>query len=49
MLDGGLVSSKDEPILSSGDVVTLSTYVRLADSFSAPRGMSFMSVRQEWS
>lgn len=49
VLDGGLVSNNDEPILSSGDVVTLSTYVRLADSFSAPRGMSFMSVRQEWS
>ncbi len=47
VLDGGLVSKDGDPILSSGDVITISTFTRLADTFSAPEGMSFMSVRQE--
>ena len=47
VLDGGLVSKDRDPILSSGDVITISTFTRLADTFSAPQGMSFMSVRQE--
>ena len=48
ILDGGLVSKEDDPILSSGDVVTISTFSRLADTFTAPHGMSFMSVRKEF-
>jgi mannose-6-phosphate isomerase-like protein (cupin superfamily) len=48
VLDGGLVSNNDEPILSPGDVITLDTFTRLSDTFSAPRGMSFMSVRPEF-
>lgn len=48
ILDGGLVSKDDDPILSSGDVVTISTFSRLADTFTAPHGMSFMSVRKEF-
>ncbi|MBI4764781.1 MAG: hypothetical protein HY787_09270 [Deltaproteobacteria bacterium] len=48
ILDGGLVSKDDDPILSSGDVVTISTFSRLADTFTAPQGMSFMSVRKEF-
>ena len=47
VLDGGLISNDGDPILSSGDVITISTFTRLADAFSAPHGMSFMSVRQE--
>ena len=47
ILDGGLVSKNGDPILSSGDVITISTFTRLADTFTAPQGMSFMSVRQE--
>lgn len=47
VLDGGLVSKNGDPILSSGDVVNISTFTRLAQTFFAPSGMSFMSVRQE--
>ncbi|MEI6207207.1 MAG: hypothetical protein WCP20_10520 [Desulfuromonadales bacterium] len=47
VLDGGLVSKDGAPILSSGDVITISTFIRLVDAFSAPHGMSFMSVQQE--
>jgi len=49
ILDGGLVSKDGDPILSSGDVITISTFTRLVDNFSAPQGMSFMSVRKEFS
>jgi len=48
ILDGGLVSKDGDPILSSGDVITISTFTRLVDNFSAPQGMSFMSVRKEF-
>ncbi len=47
ILDGGLVSKDNDVILSQGDVITISTFTRLAETFSAPHGMSFMSVRQE--
>lgn len=47
VLDGGLVSKDGDPILSSGDVITISTFTRLAEAFHAPFGMSFMSVRQD--
>jgi mannose-6-phosphate isomerase-like protein (cupin superfamily) len=46
ILDGGLVSKNGDPILSSGDVITISTFSRLAETFAAPQGMSFMLVRQ---
>ena len=47
VLDGGLVSKNNDPILSSGDVVTISTFSYLADTFTAPQGMSFISFRPE--
>jgi mannose-6-phosphate isomerase-like protein (cupin superfamily) len=47
VLDGGLVSKNNDPILSSGDVVTISTVARLSNTFAAPNGMSFMSVHPE--
>jgi mannose-6-phosphate isomerase-like protein (cupin superfamily) len=47
VLDGGLVSKNNDPILSSGDVVTISTFSYLADTFTAPQGMSFISFRRE--
>ena len=47
ILDGGLVSKDGDPVLSAGDVITISTFTRLADAFTAPYGMSFMSVRHE--
>lgn len=47
ILDGGLVSKNGDPILSSGDVITISTFSRLVETFTAPHGMSFMSVRKE--
>jgi mannose-6-phosphate isomerase-like protein (cupin superfamily) len=47
ILDGGLVSKDGEPILSSGDVITISTFTRLADTFGAPNGMSFILIRKE--
>ena len=46
ILDGGLVSKNGDPVLSAGDVITISTFTRLAGSFTAPQGMSFMSIRQ---
>jgi mannose-6-phosphate isomerase-like protein (cupin superfamily) len=46
ILDGGLISKNGDPILSSGDVITISTFSRLANTFTAPQGMSFMLVRQ---
>jgi len=47
VLDGGLVSKNNDPILSPGDVVTISTFSCLADTFTAPQGMSFVSFRRE--
>ncbi len=47
VLDGGLVSKNNDPILSSGDVVTISTFSYLADTFASPQGMSFISFRRE--
>ncbi|MDR1139735.1 MAG: hypothetical protein LBK93_03870 [Rickettsiales bacterium] len=44
ILDGGLVSKDGDPILGPGDVITVSTFVRLIDTFAAPLGMSFISV-----
>ena len=45
VLDGGLASKSGEPVLSPGDVVSASTSARLAQTFAAPRGVSFVSIR----
>lgn len=47
ILDGGLVSTTDDPIVSPGDVVTIRTFNRLAETFAAPHGVALMSVRSE--
>lgn len=44
VMDGGLVSKTDAPIVSPGDVVTVGTFNRLAETFSAPGGVTVMSV-----
>lgn len=44
VMDGGLVSKTDDPIVSSGDVVTISTFNRLAETFTAPAGITLMTV-----
>lgn len=46
VLDGGLVSNSGEPVLSPGDVVSASTSARLAQTFAAPSGVSFLSIRK---
>jgi mannose-6-phosphate isomerase-like protein (cupin superfamily) len=45
VLGGGLVSSSNDPIVSPGDVVSAGTFKRLAETFSAPCGVSVMTVR----
>ncbi len=47
VLEGGLVSKDNDPILSPGDVVTSSTLARLAPSFAMPAGIYFLGIRQE--
>lgn len=44
IMDGGLISKKDDPIVSPGDVVTISTFNRLAETFTAPTGVTLMTV-----
>lgn len=46
VLEGGLLSSTDEYVLGPGDVVTLSTVNRLAETFAAPSGMTLLSLAQ---
>ncbi|GFO68519.1 hypothetical protein GMLC_20980 [Geomonas limicola] len=46
VLDGGLVSKNNEPIVSPGDVVTIATFNRLAETFRAPEGVTLMTVRK---
>lgn len=43
-MDGGLISKTDDPIVSPGDVVTISTFNRLAETFTAPTGVTLMTV-----
>jgi mannose-6-phosphate isomerase-like protein (cupin superfamily) len=45
VLDGGLFSRDKEAILGPGDVVTVGTFNRLAETFSALQGVALMSVR----
>lgn len=45
VMDGGLMSATNEFILAPGDVVTIATLKRLSESFSAPTGISLMTVR----
>jgi mannose-6-phosphate isomerase-like protein (cupin superfamily) len=47
VMDGGLISKTNEPIVSPGDVVTISTFNRLAETFAAPKGVTLMTVSME--
>lgn len=44
VMDGGLISKTNDPIVSPGDVVTISTFNRLAETFTAPTGVTLMTV-----
>ncbi|MDP3027965.1 MAG: hypothetical protein Q8O04_00400 [Deltaproteobacteria bacterium] len=44
VMDGGLISKTNDPIVSPGDVVTISTFNRLAETFIAPAGVTLMTV-----
>jgi hypothetical protein len=45
VLDGGLFSKDRDPIVGPGDVVTIGTFNRLAETFAAVNGVALMSVR----
>lgn len=45
VLEGGLFSRTGEPILSAGDVVSTSTVDRLVETFSAPYGVSVLTIQ----
>ncbi len=45
VLEGGLFSRTGEPILGPGDVVSTSTLDRLVESFSAPYGVSLLTIQ----
>lgn len=44
VLDGGLFTGDDEPILTAGDTVSASTLARLSRSFGSPRGITALVV-----
>ncbi len=46
VLEGGLFSRTGDPVLSVGDVVSSETVSRLAKTFFAPRGVSFLAIRK---
>lgn len=46
VLDGGLATRDGQPVLSVGDVVTTETLKRLAARFSAPKGLSTLTIRR---
>ena len=47
VLKGGLMSRQGDPVLSCGDVVSSETVSRLAKTFVAPLGITFLSVRKQ--
>ena len=47
VLQGGLFSRTGDPVLSIGDVVSSETVSRLAKTFHAPQGVSFLAVHRE--
>jgi hypothetical protein len=46
VLDGGLISRNNEFIVSAGDVVSISTFNRLAETFKATTAVSIMTARK---
>jgi mannose-6-phosphate isomerase-like protein (cupin superfamily) len=46
VLEGGLFSRTGDPVLSVGDVVSSETVSRLAKTFFAPHGVSFLAIRK---
>ena len=47
VLEGGLFSRTGDPVLSTGDVVSSETVSRLAKTFFAPHGVSFLAIRKD--
>jgi mannose-6-phosphate isomerase-like protein (cupin superfamily) len=46
VLEGGLFNRTGDPVLSIGDVVSSETVSRLAKTFFAPSGVSFLAIRK---
>ena len=46
VLDGGLRSKTDESVMSAGDVVTVGTFNRLAETFVAHRDICMLTIRK---
>ncbi|TLN25054.1 hypothetical protein FDZ71_01655 [bacterium] len=46
VMQGGLYTKNNDPILSPGDVVTIATLARLAGTFHSPDGITTMTVRK---
>lgn len=44
IMDGGLISKTNDPIVSPGDVITINTFNRLAETFTSPTGVTLMTV-----
>ena len=47
VIEGGIFSRDEEPVLSEGDVVTRSTVERLADSFIVTEELVYMVIRNK--
>ena len=47
ILEGGLVSSAGDPIVTPGDVGSYASLIRLVTAFQAPNGLSLMTLRKE--
>ena len=46
ILEGGLYSSDQDPILVAGDVVKPVTWKRLVNNFSAPKGITLLTINK---
>ena len=46
ILEGGLYSSDQDPILVAGDVVKPVTWKRLVNNFSAPKGITILTINK---
>ena len=44
VMDGGLISKTNDWIVSPGDVVTIHTFNRLAETFASPEGVTLLTV-----
>ena len=46
ILDGGLYSPDEDPILVAGDVVKPVTWQRLVNNFNAPKGITVLTINK---